>query len=248
MRILTINVLGIPSGVSSNLATANVFQDYDTVVINPQTLDSLYYDIRIEYFNREEKCLTSKTGIILENIHDRRRKEVTALLERGGIVVCFMCPEVSYSYEREWQGKDENFYITNYDWVTFSREKELGTILSGTGINIHYIDLGHPFSAYLNTKPSWTAYVEKSNCEGWKVLASAFDTHVLALTKRVGLGHIVLLPSYYDYHNGKLLEQCIIKLMGHPEPRPQPNWAKSIMVPDQESIISEITEVNEQAV
>jgi hypothetical protein len=89
--------------------------------------------------------------------------------------------------------------------------------------------------------------VDKDACKGWKVLASAFGTHALALAKGVGLGHIILLPSYYHYDNGELLERCIIKLKGHREARPQPTWAKSILVPGQESIISEITEVNEQA-
>jgi len=39
MRILTINVIGIPSGSSFNLIEANVFQDYDAVVVGPEGLE-----------------------------------------------------------------------------------------------------------------------------------------------------------------------------------------------------------------
>ncbi len=188
----------------------------------------------------------SKAGILLKSIHYKKCEEVIALLERGGVVVCFMCPEVSYSYDRKWQGKNRTFYITNYDWLLSHREMELGAIQCGKGTNVHYVDSAHPFFEYLNTKPSWSAYVEIANCENWKVLSSVFETHALALTKRVGLGHIVLLPSYYDYHNGELLERCIVKLMGHREPRPQPSWAKTISVPGQQEIISQIADTNDQ--
>ena len=46
MKILTINVVGIPGGSSSDLIEANVFQDYDAVVVNPSSLDSLYNCVR----------------------------------------------------------------------------------------------------------------------------------------------------------------------------------------------------------
>ncbi len=38
MKILTINVIGLPSGSSDNLINARVFQDYDAVVVDPQSL------------------------------------------------------------------------------------------------------------------------------------------------------------------------------------------------------------------
>ncbi|GAI27872.1 unnamed protein product, partial [marine sediment metagenome] len=123
---------------------------------------------------------------------------------------------------------------------------ELGEIKYSTGTTIDYIESGHIFSEYLNIKPSWSAYVDKDTCEGWKVLASAFGTHVVSLTRRIGLGHIVLLPSDYDYHNGELVERCIKKLLAGREITPQPSWAKAILVPGQQELISKITQINEQ--
>ena len=124
--------------------------------------------------------------------------------------------------------------------------RELGEIKYSKGNTIDYIDSGHPFSEYLNTKPPWSAYIDKDACENWKILASAFGTHAVSLTKRVGLGHIVLLPSYYNHNNGELLERCIIKLLGDKESTPQPSWAKDILVPGQQELISKIIEISDQ--
>ena len=246
MRILTIDVRGIPSGSSSNLIEANVFQDYDAVVVNPESLDQLYG--RSDYRNRDESMLTSKFGLALSAVNKKRREQVNGLLQKGGVVVCFMQPLMEYSYSRRHEGKDYRIYVSNYEWLLNRMDmvKELGGINSGKGQKIDNIDSRHPFSAYLNTKPSWTAYVDKEACGQWKVLASAFGTHVVSLTKRVGLGHIILLPSYYDYHNGELLEHCIRKLLKSQETTPQPSWAKAILVPRQEELITKIVKINEQ--
>jgi hypothetical protein len=42
MKILTVNVIGLPSGSSGNLIDARVFQDYDAVVVDPENLDTSY--------------------------------------------------------------------------------------------------------------------------------------------------------------------------------------------------------------
>jgi len=236
MKILTINVIGIPSGSSYNLIDANVFQDYDAVVVDPENLDTLYGHGGVDYSNRENGILTSESGKILSAINNKRREQVNGLLQRGGIIACFLEPLKEYSYKWRYQGKDRSSSETNYDWLMtpWDINRELGEIKYARGRTIDYIDSGHPFLEYLNTKPSWSAYVDKDACEDWKVLASAFGTHVVALTKRVGLGHIVLLPSYYDHHNGELLERCIVKLLGDKGVTPQPGWAKAILVPAQE--------------
>ncbi len=248
MKILTINVIGIPSGSSYNLIDANVFQDYDAVVVDPENLDTLYGHGRVDYSNRENGILTSESGKILSAINNKRCEQVNGLLQRGGIIACFLEPLKEYSYKWRYQGKDRSSSETNYDWLMtpWDINRELGEIKYARGRTIDYIDSGHPFLEYLNTKPSWSAYVDKDACEDWKVLASAFGTHVVALTKRVGLGHIVMLPSYYDYNNGELLERCIVKLLGKKETTPQPGWAKVILVPGQEELISKITKVGDQ--
>lgn len=248
MKILTVNVIGIPSGSSDDLLNANVFQDYDTVVVAPENLDTLYGHGRVDYSNRENGILTSESGDILSAINEKRREQVNGLLQRGGVVVCFLYPLMEYTYKRRHQGKDYRSSETNYDWLMtlYDIRRELGEIKYSKGKTIDYIDSGHPFSEYLNTKPPWSAYVDKDTYKNWKILASAFGTHAVALAKRVGLGHIILLPSYYHHENGELLERCILKLLGDKEITPQPSWAKDILVPGQEELISKITQVNEQ--
>jgi len=246
MRVLTVNIIGIPSGSDSNLADANVFQDYDAVVVDPESLDRLYS--RIDYYNRDAEILTQECGGILSAVNKKRREQVGGLLLRGGVVVCFMQPLNECSYNWRYEGEDRWSSVTNYHWLMTSRDidRELGEINYSKGETIDYIDSGHPFSNYLNTKPSWSAYIDIDACESWKVIASAFNTHAVALSKRLGLGHIILLPSYYDHHNGELLESCIIKLLGDKETTPQPSWAKPILVHGQEELNLKITEFSDK--
>jgi hypothetical protein len=60
MKILTVNVIGLPSGSSGNLIDARVFQDYDAVVVDPENLDTSYGHGRVHHSNRENGILTSE--------------------------------------------------------------------------------------------------------------------------------------------------------------------------------------------
>lgn len=246
MRILTIDVIGIPSGQSWNIVDANVFQDYDAIVVNPFNMESLYG--HVEYKYRDPAVLDSDYGQIIGQINGRRRNEVLGLLRRGGVVTCFLQPLRSYTYQIHRQGRDYERIITNYDWLFeySERAEQLGDIYYSKGKSIEFINTSHPFAEYLQTKPSWLAYVSKDGCPDWKILATSFDNYVLSLTKRVELGHIVFLPSGYDSDNGEILEECIAKLMGGKEFSPQPNWVKKILVPGQDKLISEIDKWNKQ--
>ena len=248
MEILTINVIGIPSSSSSSLIDARLFQDYDAVVVNPESLDDLYDAAGDLYENRSDRELTLKAGNIIDSINYERREQVIGLLQKGGVVVCFMQPLRRYDYNLRDGGEDNWSHVTNYDWLFEETEvnHKLGGINYGKGETIDYIDSGHPFAEYLNTKPSWLAYVGKEVCEDWKILADAYGTHAVSLAKRIGFGHIVLLPSDYDVDNGEIIERCIKKLLEGREATPQPSWAKAISVPGQEELISKITQINKQ--
>jgi hypothetical protein len=226
-----------------------VFQDYDAVIVRPESLSDLYEPIRYSLYDRDNnRNLTSQSGEIISEVNKKRREQVNGLLQRGGIVVSFLEPLKKYRYELRYEGEDYWPSVTNYDWLLsdFTIDSELGGILYGTGTSIEYIDSGHPFSEYLYTKPSWTAYINVEDCKSWKIIASTYDTHALALAKRVGVGNIILLPSFYHYDNGELLERCIIKLLGDKDTTLQPEWAKAISVPGQEEIFTQITQINEQ--
>ena len=246
MRILTIDVIGIPSGQSWDFIDANVFQDYDAIVVNPRDMESLYEHVHYRY--RDHATLDSDYGQLIDQINYRRRNEVLGLLRRGGVVVCFLQPLRSYTYQIHYQGRDHEQTITNYDWLFdySDRREQLGDIYYSKGKSIEFIDTNHPFAEYLGKKPSWLAYVSKDDCPNWKILATSFEDYVLSLTKRVELGHIVFLPSDYDSHDGEILEKCIAKLMEGKEFLPQPNWAKEILVPGQDKLISEIDKLNKQ--
>lgn len=246
MKILTIAVAGIPSGLYTNLTMANVFQDYDAIVVAPDCLESLYENVH--YKQRDKNVLDSEYGQSVQKMNARRRKEVHDLLRRGGVVVCFLWPLRSYQYVKHHSGKDYKYTITNFDWLFGDSDRldELGDIKASKGSSMEFIDSNHPFAEYLGKKPSWSAYVSRAKCTGWKILASAFEDYVLSLAKNVELGHIVFLPSDYGYGDGEILEKCVAKLVQRKESLPQPDWAKKILVPGQDKLISEIEKLNKE--
>jgi hypothetical protein len=246
MRILAINVWGIPGVSTSDLVNANVFQDYDAVVVYPEGFGALYGNAD---FNDEQfQTINRQDGITLSNLNNTRREELRILLKRAGLVVCFMVPLSFVTYSVRYGGKDRSFYISNYDWLftEADRRSELGDIRGARGTTIEYIDAAHPFSEYLNTKPGWSAYVDMSDCKEWRILASAFGTHAISLDKRVELGHIILLPSDYYSDKAQMLEQCMRKLLQVDETAPPPSWVKDILVPGEQEIINFIVGVDEQ--
>lgn len=246
MRILAINVWGIPGASTSDLVNANVFQDYDAVVVYPEGFGALYGN---SDFNDEQfQTITRQNATTLSNLNKTRREELRILLKRAGVVVCFMLPISFAAYSVRYDGKDRLFYISNYDWLftEADRRDELGDIQASRGTTIEYINPAHPFSDYLNTKPAWSAYVDINGCKEWRILASAFGTHAISLDKRVELGHIILLPSGYSSGKGQMLEQCIKELLQTHETTPPPNWVKDYLVPGEQEIVNCIVGIDGQ--
>lgn len=90
MRVLAINVWGIPGASNSDLVNANVFQDYDAVVVYPEGFNALYGS---RDFNDEQlQSVTRQIGTTIADVNEKRREELRILLKRAGVVVCFMLP------------------------------------------------------------------------------------------------------------------------------------------------------------
>ena len=244
MEILTVSVIGVPDSTSSNLFDSNVFQDYDAVIVDPKNLESLYGWRRIDYLDRDNGILSADLGQFLSKTNEERSEQVKGLLRRGGVVVVFLHPLIYYRYKVSYQGKDRWLYGTNYDWLGNLIEPE--SIKSARGKTLERLDSNHPFVEYLSTRPLWSAYFDKEDCKNWKILAGAFGTHALSLTKRVDIGQLVILPGYYDDRNGELLKRCTLKLLGNKEVTLVPRWAEDILVPGQKQVIVEINGVNQE--
>ncbi len=243
MRILCIGIWGLPSGEYGDLITANVLQDYDAVVVNPEDLETLYPTSAIPgklYRSEERKLLTIEAGDYVKYVSEMRSKELRGLLELGGVLICFMQPLVHYWYELVPGLLKEQ--ITNYDWLGFTApfNEYLENLGYGHGETIDSINQSQSFAAYLRNKPSWTAFVRHKDYSHWRVLASAFGTNDVALTCRQGRGHIVFLPSGRFDEDMELLESCIKNLLGEKEPREKPTWVREILVPGQKEISEKI--------
>ncbi|MGA2769163.1 MAG: hypothetical protein ABSF24_12765 [Candidatus Bathyarchaeia archaeon] len=248
MRSLTIHVPGIPDSDASNLVEAHVFQDYDAIVVDPESFYYLYGKEASEKSSRYDNVLTHDFGGLCVEVNNRRHNEVHSLLDLGGVLICVLRPLVIKSFSVSYDGEEQWYQMTNYDWL-FERKQmasELGDIYYSKGKTIDYIDNSHPFYQYLNTKPAWSAYIDSSSCNSWKILASAFGTHILSLSKRFGSGQILFIPSDYRSQNGELLAQSISKLMKNKEVLHQPSWVQELLLPGQEELQVKIGESNTQ--
>jgi hypothetical protein len=246
MRILCIGIAGLPSGVQSNLATANVLQDHDAIVVNPKDLKTLYDVSAIDpdpYLPVTGELSRSESGAYVDRVSDSRKEEVKALLGLGGVLVCLMHPARYWSYSVRRPRKEATVkWISNYDWLGFEApfDECLHNLEFGIGDTINFFDQSHPFAAYLRNKPRWTAFVRHKDYSHWKVLASAFGDHDVALTCRQGRGHVVFLPSGRFDGDTELLETCIKDLLGEKEFREKPTWVREILVPGQKEVLEEI--------
>jgi hypothetical protein len=244
MRVLAINAWGIPDASNSDLVNANVFQDYDAVVVHPEGFNALYGNV---HFSDEQfQSINRQNGTAIADVNGRRREEIRILLKRAGVVICFMLPMSFIHYSVRYNNRDRSVYISNYDWLFTDARDDPGNIQSSRGTTIEYINLAHPFSEYLNTKPTWSAYIDTNDCKEWGILASAFGTHAIELYKRVELGHIILLPGSYRPDKGRLLKNCIEKLLQVDKTTPPPKWVKDILVPGEQEIIDRIVGVDGQ--
>lgn len=242
MRILGIGIHGIPGSVNSDLLHANVFEDHDVVVVDPCSLLALYGN-RLRLHNESHHdSLDKEAAARLDQVNAARRKQVRGLINKNGIVICLLQPLLT------WEDATRRRGITNYDWLFDVDEvaMQFGEIKYGAGTTFDYVDRSHPLGQYLVTKPHWTAYIEGCNPDKWRILASAFDTHLLAIAGTTETGHIILLPSGYDVKRGELLEQCIRQLVGEEYITPAPEWAQCISVPGQDAIADELDVVNTQ--
>ncbi len=165
-----------------------------------------------------------------------------SILEKSGVVIVYKQPVILYSF-----GEDNN--ITNYDWLINrkSMSSELG-ISFGKGNTVNEFSVKHPFYEYLKLKPKWEAYANITTATqyDWQILASAFNTHALSLTKRVNNGQIIFIPSTYLLDNGSILEDCIQSVLGADIPSPKPDWLNDIVVPGQEMLQPKLDTVNKE--
>jgi len=252
MKILCVGVRGLPSGVESDLSAAKVFQDYDAAVVNPEDFRTLYYqlywDKSREFSNRADGATVFQRTVwdIITSINKRRGKEVDGLLELGGILICFVQPLIQgfYYHGTGTYGTMED--LTNYDWLGSTVAFNEYNLKLGFGETIDFIDQGHPFAAYLKKKPSWTTFCRLEACSKWRVIASAFGTNAVALSRRQGRGHVVFLPGEYSVENGALLESCIADLLGQKEAREKPTWVREIFVPHQKQILKLIDRTDDK--
>jgi len=242
IRILSVGIYGLPSGENRDFEYANVLQDYDAVVVNPNRIETLFNDRRIKYRNAGRFILDSENAQFLLNQSHKRRREIQGLLEKGGIVIVFMQPILRYPY-----GEDHN--ITNYDWLIdrSSMSRELG-ISFGKGDTVDELLVHHPFYEYLKLKPDWNAYADITTATqyDWQILASAFNTHSLSLIKQVNNGQIIFIPSTYSSDNGSILEDCIQSVLRADIPSPKPDWLNDIVVPGQEVLQPKLDTINKE--
>ncbi len=206
--------------------------DADVLIIEPGKLD--------ESMKRADPSA-------MQDLVNRRTKEIQTLLENGKIVISFFAPISSISVGSQRRG---TITLTNYSWLDdpwsdYITERLIG----GTGHAISLSIPQHPFAPFyyaFRERLTYGAYLEKD-------LPTAYSEgflrnkagKIVGASMRLTSGMVVFLPYLTtDAMDPKkfvgVLIQCVGRIYANSERTPPPPWIGDYAVPGEEEVTKEI--------
>ena len=129
-----------------NFLTAPSFFDYDALVVDPGALSTLIEgvvdgSVEAKTFGdrRVRNVPESPSDVAFTDVLLRRRDETRALLDHGGVIVCFAHPAITHSNIADADA------LTNYYWLG---EAAPG-LIAADGTQAAIADYGHPMAPFV---------------------------------------------------------------------------------------------------
>jgi hypothetical protein len=213
--------MGVPDGATSvefapDLEATRALYDFDGVVVDMNRV-----------LNRHN--LVPPTSFI-----EQKRFEAEHLLAKGGIIVCLLQPLVAIKFME--------LYADSYGWIPVNRFGSVVT--SNEGMRITKVAQS-PFDDYLDVKGTiWRAFLNKSALIAYETLANNDAGFAVAARLRSSKGRIYFLPFNLNKEEAlPILLRCLERAWKSEVERPQPEWLKTVAVPNEVEITKQIVEV-----
>lgn len=244
--------------------SAPAFFDYDAIVVDPLALAQLVRGVidgtaeAATLAGAPVRAVPSAGGeVALGDLLVRRRDEVCALLEHGGVVVCFAYPAESLA------AIDNAFHHTDgglsqqpeeveqpaaalqnpYFWLpTLDRQTYAPPFLvAGDGTETRVVDFQHPLAAFIHGQLANVAYrshFDATRLAGTRVFARSRGGAAIAVEVPATSGRIIFLPAMKPFAAGDArytmsdsLQAGIRRALGVVAEGRAPSWVASRDVP-----------------
>jgi hypothetical protein len=249
MRVL---VIGYPLPNANfdnyNFASAPSFFDYDAVVVDPANVtrvvdDALKRSEELNTFNGQPvlNAPTTPESVSLAEQLLRRIEETSRLLAKGGLVVCFLRPNVLHTGVMGFAGCDRYYWLPAPNEVIYGGNQ----LVPGEGFQSAISDSAHPFARYFESQgPAlryhafWADDRVPHFASFGQVFARSVGGAALGVEFKVGGGRVVFLPSADGLYGGNsrydlaqaLYQSIEVSVTGMLD-EPDPDWIADFSLP-----------------
>ena len=224
-----------------NIVSAPAFFDYDALVVDPalqsRVIEELLSGARegesfagLPVRNAPPAPGTASLGGLLL----QRADETRALLERGGVIVCFAVPADVH------HGIDGADPYGDDAWLAPAALAGAGVcVVAADGTRVAVTDYEHPLAAFVDAQSANIAYRAYVECgPGTRVFAESAGGKPLAVDVPAPSGRVVLLPALREpppgegrYAMSETLQAGIRRLLGVQAEGREPPWADDARIP-----------------
>ncbi|HUT37649.1 MAG TPA: hypothetical protein VNE39_29480 [Planctomycetota bacterium] len=184
----------------------------------------------------------------------RRRREATELLRRGGSLVCFLRPVgQTLRLSRPDEHGTRSTVLHAYSWLPEEPSLSHLVIVTGVSGEIRPADEAHPAWRLIQSQGTRVCPVACATTaqmpSHWHPIATDAAGRLLAFEVRAGQGRVVFLPplgAEDPRERGTLLEEFLVPRSGAPEPAAELAWLSGVQLPGQAELGARVAELAEQ--
>lgn len=245
-----------PSFDNYTFLNAPAFFDYDAVVADPAGVTRVVKEVlgqaavHVTYLDQPVvNGPSSPAAVGLADQLLRRREETARLLGRGGLVVCFLRPNVVHGGVAGFPGCDRYSWLPAPSGLIYGD----GHLPAGEGHGLVVTAPAHPFARYIEEQRPflrYDAYLADDRVPGFAAFGSVFARSVggaaVGVELAAGGGRIVLLPSPDGLPEGhprtgiaRTLVRCLEGYLGGQVEERTPAWVEAEGLPGLEPLQAE---------
>ncbi|GEM_PF-5480509 len=210
--------------------------DYDIIIIDPAHVVSSFPKSGIESDNK--RYIIQQNAHVLSELIQRRQSEISALLNKGKIIVSFLDPLFNVKLI---SNSIKNVEVNNYSWIPNDEKRRFtNRLIDGAGTGLNLVEKNHLFAPYFlvfQKEINFKAYIDISISafDLGDVFAANSADLVVGFSFNISKGIVVFLPriNFNEENSTKfvgVLLQIAKKYFGSEVKSPPPDWTSSFAV------------------